>query len=94
MDILCQSLKKKTKFNYNSNNTFNNPFNDLFNNISDSPERPKLQTSVWVAGSKATGKNTFPKFNSKAKQTDSEGKVSYNSFDSNIKLMVSKTLRI
>ena len=56
---------------------------------SDSPERPKVQTPAWVVESKATGERTVPKFNSTTKQTEfkGEGKISYNSFDSNIELI-------
>ena len=53
---------------------------------SDLPERPKVQTSGWVVQTKVTGENTNRKFYSTTKQTELEGKVSYNSFDSNIKL--------
>ena len=37
--------------------------------------------------SKAIGEKTVQKFNSTTKQTELEGKVSYNSFDSNIELI-------
>ena len=53
---------------------------------SDLPERPKVQTSGWVVQTKVTGENTDRKFYSTTKQTELEGKVSDNSFDSNIKL--------
>ena len=49
---------------------------------SDSPESPKVQTPAWVAENKATGEKTVWKFDSTAKQTELEGKVSYNSFNS------------
>ena len=52
--------------------------------LSDSPERPKVQTPAWVAENKATGEKNIRKFNSAAKQTELQGKFSYNSFDSNI----------
>ena len=54
---------------------------------SDSPERPKVQRPAWIAESKAIGEKTVLKFKSTTKQTELEGKVSYNSFDSNIELI-------
>ena len=53
---------------------------------SDLPERPKVQTA-WVAENKTTGEKTVRNFNSTTKQTELEGKVSYNSFDSNIEVV-------
>ena len=55
--------------------------------LSDSPERPKVQTTAWVAESKTTGEKTVRKFSSTTKQTEVEGKVSYNSLDSNLELL-------
>ena len=54
---------------------------------SDSRERPKVQTPTWFAESKATGEKTVQKFNSTTKQTELEGKVSYNCFDCSIELI-------
>ena len=54
---------------------------------SDSPECRKVQTPAWVAENKGTGEKTVQKFNITTKQTESEGKVLYNSFDSNIELV-------
>ena len=60
---------------------------------SDLPERPKVQTA-WVAENKTTGEKTVRNFNSTTKNfnsttklTELEGKVSYNSFDSNIEVV-------
>ena len=78
MDILRQSLQKQ---NLNTIQTTPSTI------PSDSPERPKVQTPAWVVESKAIEEKTVQKFNSKTKQTELEGKVSYNSFDSNIELM-------
>ena len=55
--------------------------------LKQSPERPKVQTPAWVVESKATGKKTARKLNSTTKQTELEGKVSYNSFHPSIKLI-------
>ena len=45
-----------------------------------------IETPAWVVESKATGEKTVREFNSTTKQIELEGKVSYYSFDSNIKL--------
>ena len=82
MDILRQSLQKQNL------NTIQATPSIIPSTIpSDSPERPKVQTPAWVAESKATREKTVRKFNSTTKQTELDGKVSYNSFDSNIELI-------
>ena len=79
MDILRQSLQKQNL------NTMQTTRSTIPSTIpSDSPERPKVQTPAWVAENKATGEKNIRKFNSAAKQTELQGKFSYNSFDSNI----------
>ena len=79
MDILHQSLEKQNL------NTMQTTRSTIPSTIpSDSPERPKVQTPAWVAENKATGEKNIRKFNSAAKQTELQGKFSYNSFDSNI----------
>ena len=83
MDILRHSLQKQNL------NTLQTTHSTIFSTTpsaipSDSPERPKVQTPEWVAENKATGEKTVPKFNSTAKKTEIQGKVSYNFFDSNI----------
>ena len=93
MDILRQSLQKQ---NLNTIQTTRSTIHSTTSTIpSDSPKRPKVQTLAWVAENKATGEKTVRKFNSTTKQTELEGKVSFNSFDSNIELIdESKTLRV
>ena len=82
MDILHQSLQKQNL------NTMQTTCLTIPSTIpSDSPERPKVQTPAWVAENKGPGEKTVWKFNSTTKQTELEGKVSYNSFDSNIELV-------
>ena len=82
MDILRQSLQKQNL------NTMQTTRSTIPSTIpSDSPERPKVQTPAWVAENKGPGEKTVWKFNSTTKQTELEGKVSYNSFDSNIELV-------
>ena len=78
MYISCQFLQKQ---NFITVQTISSTI------PSDSPECPKVQTPVLVAESKTTEEKTVRKVNSKTKQTDSEGKVSYNPFDSNIELI-------
>ena len=81
MDLLHQSIQKQL-------NTIQTTPSIISSKIaSDSPERPKVQTPVWVAESKVTGEKTLQKFHSKTKHFDLEGKVSYNSFDINIELI-------
>ena len=81
-DILRQSLQKQNL------NTMQTTRSTIHSTIpSDSPERPKVQTPAWVAENKGPGEKTVWKFNSTTKQTELEGKVSYNSFDSNIELV-------
>ena len=86
MDILRQSLQKQ---NLNTIQTTRSIIHSTTPSTipSDSPERPKVQTLAWVAENKATGEKTVRKFNSTTKQTELEGKVSFNSFDSNIELI-------
>ena len=86
MDILHQSLQKQS-LNIIQTTPSTIPSTTPFTMPSDSPERQKVQTSAWTAESKATGEKTVRKFNSTTKQTELEGKVSYNSFDSNIELI-------
>ena len=81
MDILHQSLQKQ-----NLNTFQTTPATIPLTIPSDSPEHPKVQTPAWVVESKATGEKTVRKFNSTTKHTELEGKVSYNSFDSNIEV--------
>ena len=76
----------KIKFEYNSNNPFNSLFKKPFNSTFRFTRTPKSTTPAWVVETKVTGENTDRKFYSTTKQTELEGKVSYNSFDSNIKL--------
>ena len=83
MNILRQSLQKQNL------NTMQKTRSTIYSTtpstiLSDSPERPKVQTPAWVAENKATGEKNIRKFNSAAKQTELQGKFSYNSFDSNI----------
>ena len=82
MDILRQSLRKQ-----NLNTIQTTPPTISSTTPSDSPECPKVQTPAWVVESKTIGEKTVQKFNSTTKQTELEGKVSYNSFDSNIELI-------
>ena len=94
MDILHQSLQKQ---NLNTIQTTRSTIHSATPSTipSDSPKRPKVQTLAWVAENKATGEKTVRKFNSTTKQTELEGKVSFNSFDSIIELIDdSKTLRV
>ena len=49
--------------------------------LSDSPERPKVQRPAWVGENRSTGEKAVGKFNSTTKETELEGKISYNSFD-------------
>ena len=86
MDILRQSLQKQ---NLNTIQTTPStiPSTTPLTIPSDSLERPKVQTPAWVVESKAIGEKTVRKFNSTTIQTELEGKVSYNSFDSNIELI-------
>ena len=91
MNILCQSLQTQN-LNTIQATPSTIPSTTPLAITSDSPECPKVQTPVCVAESKATGEKTIQKFNSKTKQTDLKGKVSYNPFDTKIELMVSKTL--
>ena len=94
MDILRQSLQKQNL------NTMQTTRSTIYSTApstipSDSPEHPKVQTLAWFAENKATGEKTVPKFNSTSKQNEIQGKVSYNSFDSNIEQIDdSKTLRM
>ena len=86
MDILRQSPQKQS---LNTMQTTRSTIHSTTPSTisADSPERPKVQTSTWVAENKATGEKTVSKFNSTTKQTELEGKVSYNFFDSNIELI-------
>ena len=83
MDIPSQSLQKQ---NLNAIQTTAStiPSTIPVTILSDSPERPKVKTPAWAAESKATGKKTVRKFNSTISQTELEGKVQCNYFDSNI----------
>ena len=87
MNILCQSLQKQ---NLNTTQTIPStiPPTTPLTIHSDLPERLKVQTPAWVMESKAIREKTVRKFNSTTKQTELEGKVSHNSFDSNIELIV------
>ena len=86
MDILCQSLQKQNLISIQKT-PLAIPSTTPLTIPSDSLERPKEQIHVCVAESKATEEKNVQKFNSKTKQTDLEGTVSYNSFDSKIKLV-------
>ena len=83
MDILRQSLQKQ-KLNTIQRTPSTIPSPTPLTIPSDSPEQPEVQTPVWDAENKATGEKTVRRFNSTTKQTELKGKVSYNSFDSNI----------
>ena len=86
MDILRQSLQKQ---NLNTIQTTSSTISSTtpLTIPSDSPEHPKVQTPAWVVESKTVEEKTVRKFNNTTKQTKLEGKVSYNSFDSNIELI-------
>ena len=83
IDILHQ------KQNLNTMQTIRSTIHSTISSIipSDSPECPKVQIPAWVAENKGTGEKTVRKFSITTKQTESEGKVLYNSFDSNIELV-------
>ena len=75
-------IPTKTKFEYNSNNPFNNPFRFTWT--------PKRTDTCMVCGEQGHWRKDSPKVhnkNSTTKQTELEGKVSYNYFDSNIELI-------
>ena len=79
-------ISTKTKLEYNSSNPSNNPFNKPFNNPFRFTRMPKSTNTCTGCGKQGHWRKDCSESSAAQQNTELEGKVSYNSFYSNIEI--------